>query len=240
MNAWLDEVNVERCTGLLGRHQNTAMAIVAPDADGVSVDSFPVRKDCHWLLYDKPVDSKEINTVTGAHELLPAMVELFETLDLEPEPVGSPILPVHADIVQVLNFGACDSRMVVIQVEGEQTLEPKLRELVFHEDFLGTAHYARASAEQWQLAIDDGLIELDPSLPKTGLFVLEPEPFGRWGEVLSHATVEATPQELHACLSEGLHEFRQHFHKLDRSKHFLVGRRESIRWTEYKPAGDGL
>jgi len=236
MNPWLDQVNVNRITSMLGRHQNTAIALVRPDARGVAVDDFPTTDDCYWQMYVRGRAAKTIETVEGADQITGVMGELARSVTLKPgAEEGLPLLPVHPDIVQTLNLGACDGRMVVAEVDGVELIEPKLRALVFDDELAGTAHYVRMSAEDWQKAIDAGLIKVDESLGKTGVFIVMPEPFGLWGQVLTHVPVDATSEDLRTCMTDGLTRFRHEFHKEDRSKHLLMGRRDNFLWNEYNP-----
>lgn len=234
MNAWLDEVNVERTRTILGWHQNTALALVSSEAPGVSIDSFPSTDQCEWQLYAHDEGTKEGETELGAASIIPAM----EALARQHAPTvknqdGPPRLPVHPDLTQTLNLAACDSRMVIVQVDGEDAIEPTLRRLIFDDAFSGTAHCVRATAEEWRAAIAVGQIEAPDDAPDAGLFAVMPEGFGRTGQVLASAPLGADDQALRACLDEGLASFREGFRKLSRSEHFLVGLRDQTFWNEY-------
>ncbi len=238
MNAWLDELNVKRTRHMLGWHQNTAIALVHPDAECVSVDSFPGVDDCYWQMYNSMEsqlrDHKEDESAQGARELLPAMTELAKLVQRTPAAADElPRLPVHPDLTQVFNLAACDSRMVVVQVDGVKDIEPHLRALVWDKELLGTAHYVRASAQEWREAIEAGQVLTEGPTADTGLFTLMPDTFGRGGEVLTYARNGASYDELRASMLSGLADFRANFKKLCRSEHFLVGLHDKIFWQEY-------
>lgn len=244
LNAWADERNVERIVGLQGAHQNSCLALLAPDARGVASDDFPKREACAWGPLDFNGLDKGSPWEEVGHRLewLPrAMAKLLREYPPKPEAATTrPILPVFPDLAQSLNFAACDSIAVVVEVaEGEavEALDTRLLALAEDPHLVGRSLTVRLTPAAWRAALADGTLASDAPCEDQGLFVVQPDAYGLVGTVIARAPGLPRVEDARRALHEGFDAFARSFHKKDRSSHIIEGRLSGVRWKEYKPAG---
>ena len=106
MNAWLDERNVERTVRLNGNHQNSALALVAPDSASVSAEDFPDRVDCiapPMPFFGNEEEELWQGTLRRSFQFVDHMRRAAKLYPGHSEPVlPDRVLPVLPDLVQTL------------------------------------------------------------------------------------------------------------------------------------------
>lgn len=139
-------------------------------------------------------------------------------------------LPVVRDLRLVLNVAAADLRpVVVVRGDGREAADALARttaKVAWSKDAVGRFHYVVLDEETTY----EGLT------PALGVTVIQPDAYGRGGEALSTAGVDASPRALTRTLREGL---RAHdAADKDYETHVRSGLREGIHWESETPSTD--
>lgn len=140
-------------------------------------------------------------------------------------------LPAIKDLRLALNVAAADLRPLVI-VRGKDAaaadkLAAKVAEAAWSELSVGRLHYVVLAGKHTY----EGLT------PKLGVTVVQPETYGRGGEVLAHASSSASAKQLSKQLVNGLcaHDVSDK----DYERHVQRGRRNRIWWEYGDPDSKG-
>ena len=139
-------------------------------------------------------------------------------------------LPGLRDLRIALNVAAADMRPLVIVRGKDAKAAAKLAAVVsktaWAADAIGKCHY---------LVLDEAA-DLEGLAPKIGVTVVQPDPYGRGGEVLSHSAEGTKPKALGASMLAGMAK-----HKVDsrgHRDHVREARREGIKWESEIPVTD--
>lgn len=139
-------------------------------------------------------------------------------------------LPVVRDLRLGLNVAAADLRPLVV-VRGEDAadarrLEAEVAKVAWSKGRVGTCHYVVLEAETAFGGLN----------PDVGVTVVQPDPYGRGGEVLAHVGRGAKPAALAAGIASGveahdvaIREYRAHVRE---------ARRRGISWETATPVSD--
>jgi hypothetical protein len=244
LNAWLDELHVERVVKLQGFHQNSALALLAPNANGLAPDDFPTADDCAWGPFDfkSPDDENPWETIQArAGWMLGAMNRLAADHPPRPESSGGrPVVPVFPSLEQALNMAACDSRAVLVAVGADKLVRPldtRLLAMMHDPAVAGRVHALRMTPEQWATALQDEHVLGEPRVEPSGVYVIAPDPYGQSGTVLARSPGLSPLEDVRRVVHEGLGVFSAEFRKKDRSSHIVEGRAQGVRWDEFDATG---
>lgn len=139
-------------------------------------------------------------------------------------------LPGLRDLRIALNVAAADMRPLVI-VRGKDAkdaaqLSAEVSKMAWGGEAIGKCHY---------LVLAESA-ELEGLSPEIGVTVVQPDPYGRGGEILSHSAGGAKPRTLHLSMLAGMAkhnvEARRH------GDHVREARREGIKWETEIPVTD--
>ncbi len=167
-------------------------------------------------------------TYGGAEEFAAALGKLSESYAKKAKPIEA--LPTVRDLRLALNVAAADMRPLVV-IRGKNAAEAKkLQRLAattaWSEDVIGTSHYVVLDEET----------EFEGFKPKLGITVVQPDPYGLGGEVLSHTAPSTDAKKLGASISKGItkHSAESREHK----DHVREARRKGIAWESELPVTD--
>ena len=157
-----------------------------------------------------------------------ALVETAAKYEEEAKPIEA--LPVLRDLRIALNVAAADMRPLVI-VRGESAAEAKKLEqrvatLAWSKETVGLGHY---------LVLDEST-EFEGLAPKLGVSVVQPDPYGLGGKVLSHVAASASEEAALKSISDGIakHDAKSREH----DDHVREARRKGITWESEIPVTD--
>ena len=119
----------------------------------------------------------------------------------------------------------------LVVVRGKNAAEAKklgksVAAAAWSEDSVGTCHYV----------VLDEAVEFEGLSPELGVTVLQPDPYGLGGKVLSHSAVRASSKELSASIAKGIAGFTAKSREHD--DHVREARRKGITWDSEIPATD--
>lgn len=131
-------------------------------------------------------------------------------------------LPAIRGLRLALNVAAADLRpLVVVRAQDEESadeLAKKVARIAWSEAAVGRFHYVVLGEETSY----EGLT------PELGVSVIQPDPYGRGGQVLAHSKATASTSTIARALAEGL-EAHDAADK-DYEAHVARGRIQGIRW----------
>ena len=148
------------------------------------------------------------------------------------EKAAKPIqaLPTLRDLRIALNVAAADMRPLVI-IRGKDAVEStslakRVATCAWSKEAIGTSHYVILNEE----------VTFEGLTPKLGITVVQPDPFGLGGELLSHHLPTATQKAVLKTLTEGVakHEALAR----DHDDHVREARRKGINWETEVPVTD--
>lgn len=157
-----------------------------------------------------------------------ALQETAERYAKKAKPIQS--LPVLSDLRLALNVAAADMRPLVV-VRGKDAkdaarLSKEVAKLAWSADVVGQCHYVVLSET----------VTFEKLEPKVGVSVIQPDPYGLGGKVLSHASATKKSADLTAAVAKGLaaHAATDR----DHSDHIREARRKGITWESEIPVTD--
>jgi hypothetical protein len=183
--------------------QNTTFAILDPEGRPISRGSRSPQ-----MTYD------------SLERFLGALEEI--SIGYEPKAEKIEALPVIRDLRLALNVAAADMRPLVVVRGGDPDaavrLERKVAQVAWSDPAVGRFHYVLLGEETTY----EGLT------PDLGVSVIQPDPYGRGGQLLAHARTSSSTSTIARTLAEGLqaHDVPDK----DYETHVAKGRREGIRW----------
>lgn len=146
---------------------------------------------------------------------------------------GGLVLPELADLRLALNVAACDGRPLVVaqapDAEAAAALERRLAELAWADDLAGRLLFVMADE-------GDDLATVIGREADHGVWVLQPDAFGRDGKVLAQASADAEVEALAATLKKALAKFQPM--EKDRRQHINEARRQGVEWKSKIPVTD--
>jgi hypothetical protein len=191
--------------------QNTSFALLDPSGKKISRGS-----------------RSPSQTYGSAEKFAVALKELSDSYAKKAKPIEA--LPTVRDLRLALNVAAADMRPLVV-VRGKNAAEAKkLQELVastaWSEEVIGTSHYVVLSEE----------VDYEGLRPKLGVTVIQPDPYGLGGEVLSHVAPGKDAKKLGASVAKGIakHSAESREHR----DHVREARRKGITWESEIPVSD--
>jgi len=143
------------------------------------------------------------------------------------------VLPVIKDVRLALNVSACDQLPVVIGCAMDEkqmkTMEKSLAKLAWDDAFAGRF--------SWVVTTNvDDLKPLQGRKSRTGIFVVQPDPYGVKADVLAEIPHQATPARMKKALAQALKKFDRK--PKDVQRHIRTGRRSGVRWKTEIPVTD--
>ena len=170
-------------------------------------------------------------TYGSAERFAEALAEVAKKYDAKARPISA--LPTVANLRLALNVAAADMRpLVIVRAEGAKAakaakaLAARVAEVAWSEDAVGACHYVVLDEEST-------VAEFTPEL---GVTVVQPDPYGRGGDALAFASVDAKVGGLAKAVSEGLEKHDAEAKEHD--DHLRQARREGIRWETAIPVSD--
>lgn len=167
-------------------------------------------------------------TYGSAEAFAKALKETSAKYSKGAKPLAS--LPTLSSLRLALNVAAADMRpLIIVRGADEKAalkLSKSLGDLAWSEDLIGTSHYV-------VLDQDTTFEGLTPAL---GVTVVQPDPYGQGGKVLSHADVKASSKTLAAAVAKGVaaHEAESREH----DDHVKEARQKGIKWETEVPVTD--
>jgi hypothetical protein len=151
------------------------------------------------------------------------------------EAAGRPELPAMTNLRLAVNVAACDNQPLVVLFAADakvrRSLEERLTALAWSDAFLGRFLYvtARDAAE---------LAELTGAKAEAGVLVVQPDRFGRKGEVLRQVGADAAPEGLAKCLTEAAALHKRALRTFE--NHVREGQRQGVFWETVIPVTDPM
>ena len=135
-------------------------------------------------------------------------------------------LPVIEGLKLAMNVSACDSMPLVVAVGKNEKEAKKQRELLaplaWSDEFIGRFRWVSLSGVE-------GLAEHEGMPVGTGLYIVQPDPYGVTCEVLAKAKAGASSKALRTALTESLEAFEApRFRR--RGQHVREGERKGYSW----------
>ena len=158
-------------------------------------------------------------TYGSAQRFAEALEEVANKYDAKARPIEA--LPTVANLRLALNVAAADMRpLVIVRAKGAKAakgLAADVAKVAWSEDAVGACHYVVLDEESTFAGFTPGL----------GVTVLQPDPYGRGGEVLAFANATAKVGGLTKTIAEGIekHDAKAKEH----DDHLRQARREGIR-----------
>lgn len=211
------EVLLSYFKGRSGALENTVFALL--DSEGELI-SFRAGRGPS-MLYDDPEE----------------MAAELEEHGKAPEKNERRALPRIANLRLAMNVAACDSMPLVVafassEKEREQ-LSQRLGVAAWDAQLVGEAHYVVCAPEELE---GFETLEAERGESRSGLYVLDPDDYGRDCEILAKVAVKTKGAKLLAKLVEAVEEHdpvaREH------RKHIREGKRQGLEWEGEIPTTD--
>ncbi len=191
--------------------QNTSFALLDPDGKKITRGS------------------RSPSQVYGStQKFADALNKLSASYSKKAKPIEA--LPTVRDLRLALNVAAADMRPLVI-VRGKNAAEAKklsqsVAAAAWADATVGTSHYV----------VLDKAIDYEGLKPELGVTVVQPDPYGLGGKVLSHAATGLDAKALGASLVTGIgkHDAKAREH----ADHVREARRKGITWESEVPITD--
>ena len=240
LNPYEDADSNWRVWRLIGKVQNTAIALIAADAPCLRADSFPTPADCAF----GPEYYESETTGNAPDRWRAAMHALVERDPQHAEAGPPPEPPWFSTLEQALPIASCDTRALVIVGAQSQQLDARLGQLSERDGVRGLVHFVRATPAEIAGAVsastDDDVDEHagahrqpDDATRGSAVLVVAPDTYGRGAQVLATAEADADIDTLAATLAAGIAQFGTTWRKADRGTHIRTGLADGIRWSDW-------
>ena len=191
--------------------QNTVFALL--DSDGKKLSRGSRSPEMTFKSVERFVE--ELNEVSSGH----SGAKKIEAL------------PVLKSLRLALNVSAADLRPLVVirgkDAKAAEKLSASVASIAWSKEAIGRFHYVVLSEEVTQ----EGLT------PELGVSVVQPEVYGRGGEILARVKPNASSRSLSRLLADGLEAHDPP--AKDYERHVRNGRREEVRWETETSRLDG-
>jgi hypothetical protein len=200
-------------TGRMGTLENTVFTMLSPDARKYLVQ--PGRGP-QQSFYDSSDMAKQMRTFASRYDSTDAPKSL----------------PSMKDLRLSMNVAAADNVPLVVAVsddDGERAkLNDKLAAVAWSKAIVGRTHYA--------LPTTSIAMEVAKLPAKPGVYLVEPDAFGRTGKVLARFETADTVETLRSGIAEALTRFRPP--AKDARAHIDTGVRSGVYWKTATPVTD--